>query len=346
MADPNLEICPDFKSATFCKICKALMANLNIEPEQAIECLITAWDTNHQCRITEWEAQCQAQAEADLAKNQCREAELAACRLAAEAAENEPQDAEHKKPLMSNFTSGCPPPSVLVNRPSQYATNKLTSCEYVELWYFSPEGCSDAAHNAKTNADDAFGLSSMNDILTLRPIASVKVSQNTRADHNLSFGEFLQARVSFLHHIKAVPWTEKHINALMMFFWNLESHPQRTTSNGDTTVLTYALCIRRQWHDELKANNRHIFDISIVNNTLMSSIAFEVNNAAQKRLMHRSVPPPFSLPPNQAMTTNSLFHAHYQSTTHSIPPPSPRPLPHPPSPLTLPTPSDGVAMPH
>ncbi|KAI5983567.1 hypothetical protein F5J12DRAFT_729687 [Pisolithus orientalis] len=135
MADPNLKVCPNFESAAFHEIHEALMANLNIDLKQAVECLITAWDTGHQCRIAEWEAQCQAQAEA----------ELEAHRLAAKAAENEPQDAEWKEPQMSDFTTSCTPPSILVNKPSQYATNKLTSCEYVEPWYFSPEGCSDAA---------------------------------------------------------------------------------------------------------------------------------------------------------------------------------------------------------
>ncbi|KAI6030510.1 hypothetical protein F5J12DRAFT_713817, partial [Pisolithus orientalis] len=79
-----------------------------------------------------------------------------------------------KKPQMANFTIGHLPPSILVNQPSQYATNKFASCDYIELWYFSPEGCSDAAKNSRSNADDTFRLSSTNDLLTLHPVASVK----------------------------------------------------------------------------------------------------------------------------------------------------------------------------
>ncbi|KAI6153042.1 hypothetical protein BKA82DRAFT_3971110, partial [Pisolithus tinctorius] len=202
---------------------------------------------------------------------------------------NEHRDTECKKPQMADFTIGRPPPRILVNRPSQYTTNKLASCDYIELWYFSPEGCNDMAKHARSNADDAFGISSTRDLLTLRPVASVKASQNARVDHNLNFGEFLQARVSFLHHIKMVPWPKKHINALAMFFWNLKSHPQHSTTNSDAIVLSYTSWVRRQWHDELKANNGHVFDISIINDTLMTSIVFEVNNAAQKQLARRSV---------------------------------------------------------
>ncbi|KAI6002409.1 hypothetical protein F5J12DRAFT_723057, partial [Pisolithus orientalis] len=190
---------------------------------------------------------------------------------------------------IADFTVGCPPPSVLVNRPSQYTTNRLASCDYVELWYFSPKGCNDVAKHSRSNANDTFGISSANDLLTLRPVVSVKASQNMCTDHDLTFSEFLQARVSFLHHIKMVLWPEKDINALAMFFWNLESHPQCSTMNGDAIVLSYASQIDHQWHNELKANNSHIFNISFINDTLMNSIAFKVNNVAQKWLAQRSV---------------------------------------------------------
>ncbi|KAI6140655.1 hypothetical protein BKA82DRAFT_3950039, partial [Pisolithus tinctorius] len=111
-----------------------------------------------------------------------------------------------KKPQMGDFTARQPPLSVLISRPSHFAINKLASCKYIELWYFLLEGCNDTAKNARTNADDTFGLSSSNDVLTLRPVTLAKTSQNACTDHNLSFSELLQARVSFLHYIKAVPW--------------------------------------------------------------------------------------------------------------------------------------------
>ncbi|KAI6141488.1 hypothetical protein BKA82DRAFT_19886 [Pisolithus tinctorius] len=274
MADPNLKQHPNFESAAFHEICEAIMVTLNIDLNQAVEWLITAWDNNHQCRIDEWNVQHQAEAEEmQCQENERREAENATRR----------QAAEGPRTITEN---------ILINRPSQYTTNKLMSCNYIKLWYFSPKGCSNAARNSQSNANDTFGLSSSNDILTLRLVASVKASQNACTDHNLTIGEFLQARATFLHHIKMVPWLEKHINALTMFFWNLESHPQQTTTNGDAIILTYTSCVHQQWHDELKANNGNIFDISIINNTLMNSITFGVNVAAQKKLACRSVRPP------------------------------------------------------
>ncbi|KAI6146448.1 hypothetical protein BKA82DRAFT_4015954 [Pisolithus tinctorius] len=283
------------------------MATLNLNLEQAVAHLHMAWDDDHQCRVNEWNARHRAEGEeAQQRENRPELAPGPAPRQEAEGLDDGHHDTECKKPRMANFTIGCPPPSIIVNRPSQYATNKLASCKYIELWYFSPEGCNDAAKHARSNANDTFGISSTNDLLTLRPVALVKASQNTCTDHNLTFGKFLQAQVSFLHHVRMVPWPEKHINTLTMFFWNLKSHPQCSTMNGDAIILNYASQVCHQWHDELKVTNGHVFDISIINDTLMNSIAFKVNDTTQKRLTRRSV-------------TQASLRAHEANYTLTIP---------------------------
>ena len=70
------------------------------------------------------------------------------------------------------------------------------------------------------------------------------------------------------------------MNALTVFFWNLENHPIHDNENGDRIALLYASCIRRQWHDNLK-NGMGSFNISLINDTLMSTTAFEVNSSIQ-----------------------------------------------------------------
>ncbi|KAI6140632.1 hypothetical protein BKA82DRAFT_43378, partial [Pisolithus tinctorius] len=147
MADPNLEECPNFESATFHEIQEVMMATLDIDLEQAVARLCTAWNDDHQCR----------EEEAQQRENQHRQDQDPAPRPDEEGQNNECHDAECKKPQMANFTIGRPPPSILVNRPSQYAT--LTSCDYVKLWYFSPEGCNNMAKHARLNADNTFGIS-------------------------------------------------------------------------------------------------------------------------------------------------------------------------------------------
>ncbi|KAH0829224.1 hypothetical protein J3R83DRAFT_2789 [Lanmaoa asiatica] len=330
MADPTNEQRPNFASAAFRLIRETLMEAQRLEQVDVVARLNEAWDQDHERRVEEWNAMRRAeqQEEARL-ENERHEREEEAIRLAEEEAENEKREAEKKKPKIGDFNVGLAFPSVIVQRPSQYALQKIASFDFVELWYFSPEGCKDAAKHIRSSADDAFGLTNCNDILTLRPVASVKASQNARADNQLSFSEFLQARVSFLHHLKQAAWPEKHMNALAMFFWNLESHPQRLTTNGDLIVLTYAARTRRQWHDDLKADNGRACDISIINDALMNNIAWEVNDTMTKR---RSVHSPSSS--RTSVLTTPLPPLFPPSTAIAKPPPPPS------------TPPDAVAMPH
>ena len=63
---------------------------------------------------------------------------------------------------------------VLVHPPSQYALQKLTTYKYIELWNFTLAGRLDAAkHSNKSQADDTFGISQVDDHLTVCSIASV-----------------------------------------------------------------------------------------------------------------------------------------------------------------------------
>ena len=70
------------------------------------------------------------------------------------------------------------------------------------------------------------------------------------------------------------------MDALAVFFWNLENHPICDNKNGDRIALLYTSHIHRQWHDDLK-NGTGSFNISLINDTLMSTTAFEVNSSIQ-----------------------------------------------------------------
>lgn len=141
--------------------------------------------------------------------------------------------------------------------PLQYVMQKITTFDFVEFWYFSPEGCSKAAKNHCSQADDTFGLTSTNNVLTLCPVALVRASCLTHADHDLSFAKFLQAKNSFLHHIKQALWPNKHVDALAKFFWNLKNHSIHTNKNGDLITLHYISYICHQWHDDLCFQHHH-----------------------------------------------------------------------------------------
>lgn len=329
MADPSLEIQPDFASAPYLAIRQLIIAGSAETHEQVAERLADAWDVEHNARIDAWNAQQAATRAAEAAALQAeRDAQNAQLRLDEAEAEKERKDAEKKKPKINDFDTALPPPSIIVPRPSQYALQKLSTFEFIEMWYFSPDGCAEATRNHRSQADDAFGLTASNDILTIRPVASVKASKNARADHDLTFSEFLQAKNSFLHHVKQSAWPDKHVNVLAEFFWNLENHPMRSNTNGDIIALQYASRIRRQWHDDLKSSPGRAFNIAIINENLMNSIAFEVSANAQSRVI-RKVSTPLPLATHTPLTNLLFSPTPPRRFIHPLPhtTPSPPPLP-------------------
>ena len=288
MADPSLEVRPDFESNAYRAVCEALMLVHNEEVATAIERLSTAWEDDHHARVEAWNLQREVEdQEAECIHQERRQREEEQRQLEEAEAEKERRDAEKKKPKINDFNENRPPPSIIVPRPSQYALQKILTFDFIELWYFSPEGCSEASQVNKSQADDTLGITNANDVLTLCPIASIRASRNACADHELAFGEFMQAKNSFLYHIKEAPWPPKHVDALAEFFWNLENHPMCVSENGDLIALHYASRIRRCWHDDLKNNTGSAFNISLISDTLMNNIAFKLNSNIQAKVTRK-----------------------------------------------------------
>ncbi|KAG6375630.1 hypothetical protein JVT61DRAFT_3198 [Boletus reticuloceps] len=291
MANPALEARPDFMANAYRPVREALMAAHNEDVDQAVDRLTSYWQIEHDQRVEAWNVEQEVQArEAEriqLEQNQREEED----RQAQEAeAERERKETEKKKPKISDFNEDQLPPSIVAPRPSQYAIQKLTVFEYVELWYFSLEGCAEALRNSRSQADDTYGITTAHDVLALRPVAAVRASRNARADHELSFGEFLQAKNVFLKNLTQAAWPDKHVNALAKFFWNIENHPICNNENGNLIALHYASRIRRRWHDDLKSNPGTVFNISLINETLMNTISFEVNSSIQAKAIRKVSP--------------------------------------------------------
>lgn len=241
MADPAFEVRPDFASNAYRMVREAVMAAHNIDVDEAIDRITAAWQLEHDQRVEAWNLEQEANTrEAERIQLEQRQRDEEEQRLQEAEVEREHREAEKKKPKISDFNEDQPPPNMVAPRPSQYAFQKLSSFEYVELWYFSQEGCLEASRNNCSQADDALGITTTHDVLTLRPVASVKGSRNAKADHELSFSDFLQAKNAFLKHLGQAAWPEKHVNALAKFFWNIENHPIRDNLNSDPIALHYA----------------------------------------------------------------------------------------------------------
>jgi len=272
--DPSTEVCPDFALDIYAPLRDDLQRGMAASNEDIVVRLDELWSHEHNERMRRWNTQQAAAAQAaDEAKLQWQAQEAEAQQLAEQEAEWECSEAE-KKPKINDFDETKQIPSVLPPCPSQYALQKLRQFEYVELWYFSPNAYREAARESRSIAEDALGVTKKDDVLTLKPAMAIKASKNALLDHELPIADFFKAKNAFLQQATQAGWPAKHINAISLFFWNLEVHPMWETPHGDEIILTYASRVHRQWHNDLKMKT-------------MGNIGFEVGARRQEDISRR-----------------------------------------------------------
>lgn len=311
LADPALEAQPNFESPAYEGWLDALVQG-GMTREDALTRMADGWKDERQERITLWlqqtEDDARVQRELEERVNAEQEAEE----------ENERRETEKKKPKINDFDAEAFVADVLVPRPSQFALQKIRNMEYVELWYFSPDGCRDASENTRSTAEDAFGLARVDDVVAFKPMSSFKASQKALQDHDLSWRQFDIAKTSFLVHIEKCGWPEKHQQALAMFFTILTNHENRMRPRGEKTLLRYAALVRREWHDRLTMNQG--FNIGIFNASLYSTISetvWEEERDASIKMVRTSL----SLASSSAKQTRfaSLCYHAFGLDLHPVP---------------------------
>lgn len=267
--NPALEAQPNFESAAYAGWLNALVTG-GITREDALRNMADGWRFERQERIVLWQEQTE---EDDRALREQEERERA--EKAAEEQE-EQCEAEKKKPKINDFDASSIVADVIIPRPSQYAIQRIKNMEYVELWYFSPDGCHEASITSRStsDADDAYGFAKVDGVIALKTLASFKASQKAIQDHDLSWRQFDLAKTSFLVHIEKGGWPEKHQQALALFFTLITNHEHRMRPRGEKTLLRYAGFVRREWHDRLTQNQG--FNIGLFNNALYNSISDDV----------------------------------------------------------------------
>ena len=185
--DPHLEVMPDHAGPHYDLLRNTLVQN-GMTVEQALQALNDSWTQNHNARTLAWDQQVAddalaAQNVAQGQQDQPQDPQDPPQPLA----EEERVEGEKKKLKMKDFDDALSVGNYIAPRPSQYALSRLEDFEYVELWYFTPEGCSDATQLQTTQHDDAFGLTKVDEFVTLKSISSVKASKNVVADADLTF---------------------------------------------------------------------------------------------------------------------------------------------------------------
>ncbi|KAJ7619876.1 hypothetical protein B0H17DRAFT_964849 [Mycena rosella] len=282
--NPHLETCPDFTDAAFKSSRDLIVAGASLgtpmTDAEAAAHMATGWNTARDARKPLWDAQVQADADQAAADAAALTAQEEADRTAADAAaEAERAEAEKKKPKLGDFDKTLLIPDFLGPRASNFAKKKLDDKEYVELWYWTREGCLDAeAHRGGVEADESFGITQVGSTLSLKPLTAYKASKKVVRDEDLSWAQLTVAKTGFLAAIEAAGWPVEHRAALASFFYAIENHDTRMNHDdyADAILVIYAARSRRFWHDML-AQGRG-FNLALINEKLLGQISQEFHN--------------------------------------------------------------------
>ncbi|KAJ7447174.1 hypothetical protein FB451DRAFT_1006647, partial [Mycena latifolia] len=280
--DPNLEACPDYTSATFKPIRDLIVAGsaqgTPLTDAEAAVVLADSWNTERDARKVVWDAQVQADADQAAADAAALAAQAEAARLTAEAAaEAERVEAEKKKPKLASFDPDRAIPDFLGPRVSNFAKKKLDDREYVELWYWTKEGCLDAESlRGGVEADESFGITQVGSMLSLKPLTAYKASKKVVRDEDLSYAQLSIAKTGFLTAIAEADWPLEHRAALASFFYAVDGHPSRMNhdDHAENIMVIYAARARRYWHDVLPHPTKS-FNIAVINDKLLDNISQE-----------------------------------------------------------------------
>lgn len=291
--DPHLEVMPDH-TGPYYEIPRNALVQNGMPLEQAIQVLDNSWALNHDARILAWDQQVAD----DVAVAQQNQAPQHAAPIDQAPQQQEPEnpvphaqpipegnepenmeDAEKKRPKMKDFDDTVTVGNFIAPRPAQYALHHIEDFEYVELWYLTQEGCSDATQYQLTQHDDAFGLAKVNDLVTFKSFSSLRASKNVIPDAELSFRQMSMAKNAFIPLMAKYQWSAKAISAFAQLFTQLEMHPLRQQEYGEQALIVYQAKVRREWHDQMKLGLA--FNIGVINEDLLQRIYRELLDKAQ-----------------------------------------------------------------
>jgi hypothetical protein len=133
-------------------------------------------------------------------------------------------------------------------------------------------------------SDDTFGLAKVDNLVTLRTVASARASKNAIPDAELNFWQMSMAKNTLIELMSKHRWTAKAITAFAQFFTRLELHPYRQREQGEKALIVYQARVRRDWHDKLKTGAA--FNISIINEDLLQNVYREILDESHLKLMN------------------------------------------------------------
>ncbi|OBZ73017.1 hypothetical protein A0H81_06635 [Grifola frondosa] len=236
--NPNLEELPDFASEDF----DAVRARWD-NPGEAVQALTDSWQLQHAKRVQQWEQQIleDQQAAEEVERQRLEDEERV--REEEAAVEAEKREAEKKRPKAPDFDA------TLLRQ-----TGSL-------------EGRDEATDGHQASAEEAFGLAKTEHGLALRPLAAFRPSRKVIPDSQLTWRQMTMAKTSLLSEMEKAQWPERHVEALVLFFYGIENSDLRMKPYGEAALIKYQARVRKEWHDSMKHGPG--FNISIMNKSIL-----------------------------------------------------------------------------
>ncbi|THH10024.1 hypothetical protein EW146_g8500 [Bondarzewia mesenterica] len=225
LTDPHLQQCPSYQDPEYEEFIIDA-TRIGESPEDVIARLAQAWNT-HNTRLKEaWDLQVQEDGEAAAAEEQARKEKEALATLEAEkVTATEKAEADKKKPRLPEWSKMASIESSVRPRPSAFAIHKLKSFEYIELWYFTPEGCRDAAASGISVSDESYAIISIGSGLQLRPTVTHSPSKKVVKDADLTWIQFDIAKIAYMRELDKCGWDKETITSMANFFYDVQNNP-------------------------------------------------------------------------------------------------------------------------
>ncbi|KAF8976697.1 hypothetical protein BDQ17DRAFT_1267133 [Cyathus striatus] len=262
--DLSEETCPDYRGEVYEDERLLLIGDAErpaMTEDEAVEKLEKMWQIKHQRRVTAWNAQVAAEEEVKRQDMQQTphphsDEERKDEQLTSENRQEEPQGyANAGRQRIS---------TIPVNRPAQYAIDKLNAQIYIELDYFTLQGCTMAKNNSSLAGADT---------LDFVNIASMKAATDIWKDHELTWGEVNQAQhtmIKYMTRAEGNIWSKEIIKSLMSFYMQLDGHSIWQEEYGDEVLVIYQARARREWYD--MGIHGEGMNLAIINDGLLINI--------------------------------------------------------------------------
>ena len=208
--------------------------------------------------------------------------------------ELDPQPLLKDKATFPDFDEDTMVDDQISHLPLRFAINKIKTMDYVNLWYFTTEGCREASQALPTTPG-TFGLLNTESGITFQPIDAAKPSKRAIIDEQLSWEQLMTARHTFVNMANQAGWLPKHTEALAEFYIKLKS--LKADGGNPRALVLYHAVVRRKWHDIPKSGGKK-FNLSLINEKLLTHLENQIRDHDHE-VLQRQASFPFRMSPNK-----------------------------------------------